>query len=419
MFGKKKKLEPAIVTFPKKKDNMWEINTQQSIFSKEGESANETNKGFTINDEDFGPLMELVKDDKITDIDFNGTDLWITDIYNNHWKDTKLNITPNFIRRLAQGIANSQSKEFNQKNPVIEAETEELRISTIHMSKAQTGTTMCIRKTPKKERIKASEAIDLGYASKETFAMLANCVEAHMNLIICGEPRAGKTEFAKFVSGYIPGNERIITIEDVMEWRCKDLHPGADIIEIKVDDNDFTYSDAIIAALKQNPKWIMIAETRGEEVKNLIQSFSTGVNGITTLHTDDVTKIPSRIVNMANDSLTESRIADNVYDYVDVGVLISMKPNKDGIIQRYIDQVAFFGRDINDNKVITFMVKDGHDTYTNNIPEKINKKFRNKKIQNIYNNEALNLAIEKEKNIQNLESTESTEEGGGEDVSQE
>lgn len=393
MFGKKKKNTPAIEN--KKEKDMWEIKTNQAIFSKEGETSKETNKGFTINDEDFGPLMELVKDDTITDIDFNGTDLWITDIYNNHWMDTKLNITPSFIRRLAQGIANSQSKEFNQNKPILEAETDELRISTIHVSKAQTGTTMCIRKTPKKERIKVSEAINAGYASKESFAMLANCVESHMNIIICGEPRAGKTEFAKFISGYIPNNERIITIEDVMEWRCKDLHPTADIIELKVDDN-FTYPDAIIASLKQNPKWIMIAETRGEEVKNLIQSFSTGVNGITTLHTDDVKKIPSRIVNMANDSLTESRMSDNVYDYVDVGILISMKPNENGVIQRYIDQVAFFGRDENHKPTITMMVRDGSNTFNANIPRKIKRKLKANNITNMYESESVSKTIERE-----------------------
>lgn len=373
--------------------NMWEVESGQLDISAEGESFSESNKGFTINDEDFGNLIVYVKDETITDIDFNGTDLWLTDINNKHWKNETIEVTPKFIRKLAQNIANSQSKEFNQMNCVIEAETPELRISIIHNSIAQTGTTMCIRKTPRKERIKAYEAIQNGYASQEMLALLVNCIKAHMNIVVCGEPRAGKTEFAKFISGYIPVGERVITIEDVMEWRYKDLHPDADVIEMKVNNN-FTYSDAIIASLKQNPKWIMIAESRGEEVKNLIQSFSTGVNGITTLHTDDVRKIPSRIVNMANDSLTEGRIYDNVYEFIDVGLFISMKPDKNGDIKRYIDQIAFFGKGDDGEEEICLMANYGKLRKDVEIPSKILKKFKHAGVFDIYQNDALNKSIE-------------------------
>lgn len=419
MFDKKKKAkiqnvsdytplnEATPIVKSNNKNSLWELDNSLIEVQEKGESIQENNKGFTVKAEDFGPLMEYVKDETITDIDFNGTSLWITDIYNRHWKDTKLNISSAFIRRLAQTIANSDAKEFNQKHPCLEAETDDLRISILHNSVAQTGTTLCIRKTPKKERIKEKEAIENNYCSYEVLSLLANCIKAHMNIVICGEPRAGKTECAKFISGFIPRGERVITIEDVMEWHYKALHPDADVIEMKVN-SDFDYSDGIIASLKQNPRWLMIAETRGKEVKNLIQSFTTGVNGITTLHTDDVRKIPSRIVNMADDSLTAKRMENNVYEFVDVGILISMVPNKDGGFDRRIDEIAFFSNDNENNKCCVMV--EGGDIYRATIPDKIKSKFKLAGIKNIYDSELIKEHLKQQGyNLNNLKNSNISE----------
>lgn len=370
---------------PAPQNDIWTLDETVIATAEAGENITENNKGFVLKPEYFGPLREYVEDTDITDIDFNGTDLWITDINNRHWKDEKLDISPQFIRRLAQNIANSESKEFNQKNPVMEAETEDLRISIVHNSIAQTGTTMCIRKTPKTERITERKALESAYCTLTTLSLIVNCIKAHMNIIICGEPRAGKTECAKFISGFIKNGERVITIEDVLEWHYKALHPTADVIEMKVN-NDFTYSDGIVASLKQNPVWIMIAETRGKEVKNLIQSFTTGVNGITTLHTDDVRKVPSRIVNMADDSLTAERMENNVYEFVDVALFISMSPDGNGGQKRIIDQVAFFTNE-NDNNRCEMVIEGGMLFKPNNIPQKILKKFKLAGVEDIYANE--------------------------------
>ena len=352
--------------------DIWKLD-ETLIESKEnGEDIRENNKGFVIRPEDFGPLKDLVMDDFITDIDFNGKDLWTIDQNNKKVKHDEINVSTAFIRRLAQNIANAEATEFNQQNPSVEAETEDLRISIIHNSIAQTGTTVCIRKTPIVQRILEKNSIESGYCSREILALLANCVKAHMNIIICGEPRAGKTECAKFISGYILPSERVITIEDVQEWHYKTLHPDSDCIEMKVN-KVFDYSQGIIASLKQNPNWLMIAETRGKEVKNLLQGFTTGVKGITTLHTDDVRKIPKRIVNMVDDSVTERRTEDDVYDFVDVGVYISMHSDGNGGQVRMIDQVGFFSND-EPGHVCRLAVERGN-LFRASLPKKIRNKF--------------------------------------------
>lgn len=373
--------------------DIWDPGESLIEAAESGEDIRENNKGFTIKPEDFGPLKGLILDDFITDIDFNGSDLWTIDQNNRKIKHDEIKVDAAFIRKLAQNIANAEATEFNQQNPSVEAETEDLRISIIHNSIAQTGTTICIRKTPTVQRIMEKTSIETGYCSRKILSLLANCVKAHMNIIVCGEPRAGKTECAKFISGYIPPSERVITIEDVQEWHYKTLHPESDCIEIKVN-KIFDYSRSIIASLKQNPNWLMIAETRGKEVKNLLQGFTTGVKGITTLHTDDVRKIPKRIINMVDDSVTEKRTEDDVYSFVDVGLYISMHSDGEGGQVRMINQVGFFAND--EPGHVCKLAVDGGELIDATFPKQIQYKFKNAGISNPFQNDEVDRRLKEQ-----------------------
>lgn len=339
---------------------------------------------FVIPDEDFGPFLPYVKDKNITDVDFNGQDLWTIDTQNRKIKvsDAEHPIPRDFVERFARKVANAKSFDFNQRNPVMEAETKELRISIVHSSIAISGTSICIRKTPPFSRITERGAIETGYASREIISILANCIKAHANIVIAGMPRAGKTEFAKFLGCYIPDKERVITIEDVLEWRFKELKPKADCIEMQTNDA-FTYTDAIVASLKQNPNWIMIAETRGEEIASLINGFSTGVNGITTLHTDDIRKIPSRMLNMVNDTKAEKRLLENIFEFVDVGVMVAIRKDPEtGTMKRIIDQIGFYTND--NGKMECHMMVDGGKFVSRELPPSIERKFKIRQITGDY-----------------------------------
>lgn len=339
---------------------------------------------FVIPDEDFGPFLPYVKDKNITDVDFNGQDLWTIDTQNRKIKvsDAEHPIPRDFVERFARKVANAKSFDFNQRNPVMEAETKELRISIVHSSIAISGTSICIRKTPPFSRITERGAIETGYASREIISILANCIKAHANIVIAGMPRAGKTEFAKFLGCYIPDKERVITIEDVLEWRFKELKPKADCIEMQTNDA-FTYTDAIVASLKQNPNWIMIAETRGEEIASLINGFSTGVNGITTLHTDDIRKIPSRMLNMVNDTKAEKRLLENIFEFVDVGVMVAIRQDPEtGAMKRIIDQIGFYTND--NGKMECHMMVDGGKFVSRGLPPSIERKFKIRQITGDY-----------------------------------
>lgn len=344
-----------------------------------------------ISPEFFGVLWQYIDDDRVTDIDYNGRELWIRDYQNNREKIRGLSISSQFIRQLTQRIANSVSKEFNKQNPVLEAETERLRISIVHESVAVTGRSICIRKTLPITRIKTKEAIQSGYISKEELALLLNAVKAHMNLVICGEPGVGKTEFAKFISQSIPNKERVITIEDNLEWHYHQIKPLADCVEMQVSEI-FSYQDAIVTSLRQNPKWLMVSEVRGEEVVSYLQQLTTGVNGITTLHTDDARKVPSRLVNMASDKIGKDRMESDIYSFLDIAVLISVRLDECGKEKRFIDQICFFYEESSQKK--HFLLCDNGQIQRQDIPKELKLKFERSGITKIFKNEEVEHEME-------------------------
>ena len=256
--------------------------------------------------EQFGVFWKYVDDPDVTDIDFNGRALWITNLHTGRHKvDEK--ITDDFLIAFAHNIGNCVNKPFNNANKILEADTKELRISIIHDSAATTGISVCIRKSPPVICNTISGMIKDKYCPTDILMLLINCVTAGMNFVIGGEPGSGKTEFVKFLMQFIPLEKRVITIEDSLEIHYSEINPEADAVELRVGE-DFSYTDAIKACLRQNPMWLVLSEARSVEVTSLIEQWSTGVNGITTIHLDDLRKLPDRIENMMNDVNDASRL---------------------------------------------------------------------------------------------------------------
>lgn len=310
----------------------------------------------TISRERFGPLNKYLDDENITDIDYNGNYTWITNVYGNRKIIEEPELTRQWYDIFCQRVADVVSKPFNKQNEVLEAETENLRITCVHESVAMTGTAVCIRKTSESPRISYEAAIRDGYAPEEVMNLLINCMVGKMNFIICGEPGAGKTEFAKFLCQFINAREKVITIEDNPEWHYKSFRPFADCIEFRINDK-FDYTTALKTCMRLNPSRVMLSEVRSVEVVYLIECWMAGVKGITTLHTDDVRKIPDRILTMMP-SVDAERLETNIYECLDIGILLRARTMPDGKKYRYIDQMCFFERVDHENKCIE-LVKGG------------------------------------------------------------
>jgi pilus assembly protein CpaF len=198
-----------------------------------------------------------------------------------------------------------------------------------------------------------------------------------MNFVFCGEPGVGKTEGIKFFSQYISESERVITIEDTPELHYREINPDKDCVELMVSEG-FGYTKAIKTSLRQNPKWLMLSEARSVEVKYLLESLSTGIRGFTTIHTDDVRKIPDRILNMLESRMDADRMENDIYMFIDVGILIRKKQMEDGKVHRYIDQVCFFYREDGKNK--TFPAVLNGKLVEKNLPNPVLEKFERMEI---------------------------------------
>ena len=330
-----------------------------------------------LTDEAFGELLPYIKDVNVTDINWNGRQLWIDDLKKGRY-NAQVNLSQTFINQFATRVSNVVSESFNKYNPKLEAETEELRISILHDSVAHTGTSISMRKTPAVRRINFNAQIKNGeYCSEEMANFMSNAVKAGMNIIICGLPGDGKTELLKYLTSYIPPKDRVITVEDNLEIHYHNINPEKDCIELKVD-NSFTYVDAIKACLRQLPRWIMLSEARSIEVKYLIEALSTGAHCMTTIHTDDVRKLPNRIKNMVGDSAQAERIEQDVYNFLNMGILIKKRYDEKGNIFRYLSQIAV----IDDEKQDVVLIYDEGKRTGIDLPPNVLRKFILAGIQN-------------------------------------
>ena len=353
---------------------------------------------FEISDTEkyFGPLYPFVVNDDITDIDLNDqklfgeeTFLWLTNSQNMRYRE-KITLPESFIEQFTKRVANTVSRSFHKQSPVLEAETDTLRITIVHESVSVSGRSISIRKSLPYVRLTEENMVEDGYCSKEVLALLKNCVKARLNIVFCGEPAAGKTECAKFFSTFIPDNERVITIEDTLEWHYHEVNPGKDCVELKVNST-MDYTKAIKTCLRLNPKWIMVSETRSKEVVYLLECFSTGVRGMTTLHSDDVRNVPDRMLNMAGNEREVTNMENDIYNFINVGVLLNRVEERDyggkHKIRRFIDQICFYDRENGKNRI--FMLVENGKLLTNELPKHIQEKMLRAGISDAFSYEEL------------------------------
>lgn len=309
----------------------------------------------------FGVLYPYVCDDEVTDIDYNGSQLWLT--YSNNYREcAHTDVDDDFVEQFCARVSNAVSKPFNKQYPVLEAETEFLRITIVHESVAMSGRAFCVRKSLPSVRLSEDTMISSGFCNEKTLEFLKSCIANKKNIVFCGEPGAGKTECAKFFSKFISAEDKVITIEDNAEWHYSLINEGKDCIEIKVNDV-VDYSKAIKTCLRLNPKWIMLSEVRSSEVIYLLECFSTGVRGITTIHTDDVRKIPDRMINMAG-PISGANMENDIYSFIDVGVLIKrddIKKEGKHCKKRYISQICTFKRENGRNEITMIDIGDNRE----------------------------------------------------------
>lgn len=290
-------------------------------------------------------IEDYIKDDNVTDINWNGKDLWISDLRKGVYKSDR-KLSSKFVKDISNRFANMVKTHFNKETPLLEAQTDTLRISVYHDSVLAGNVSIAIRKVPPECRITAESMLETNYCSKEIIDFLQSAIKAHCNIVIGGLPGAGKTELLKFLTKSIPANERAVTIEDSFEIHYSMVNPEKDCVEIRVGKN-LSFEAAIKGSLRHNAKWTLLSEARGVEVNELIKGISDGCHILTTIHTDDAKSIPDRMAAMAGD-LSNERFINILHNHLDIGVMVEAFAGNEGI-KRRISQIVLFSREWDEN----------------------------------------------------------------------
>ena len=332
----------------------------------------------SLPDRAFGKLISYIIDENVTDINWS-RGLWINDLEKGRYKVENFVLDDLFIQQFYTKISNMMNVSFNQNNPLLEAETDNLRISILHDSVTNTGISISIRKTPAIRRINRDKILQDAYCTESIDIFMENAIRAHCTVVVGGLPGVGKTEYVKYLTDYIPDYERVYTIEDNLELRYAAINPHKDCVEIKVSEN-FGYAEALKASKRQLPTWVLLAEARGEEVKYLLENISAGVHCITTIHLDDAGKIPDRLRNMG-----ESINENDVYSFIDIGVLLQSVVKEGEKIKRHIAQVMCLSRNDEVNEKV-MLYEDGK-ILTKELPKDLQRKFMLAGIKNPFEKE--------------------------------
>ena len=288
---------------------------------------------------DFGPLLEYLNNDDITDISYsNGGQIWLKTLSQGIFRIENPNINNAMMEKLAFQCSNVMGKSFNAAHPFLDSESAELRMNFVHDSIATNGIACVIRKTPAKIRLEKDKIIAEKYITVDVHDFLVQCVLAHCNIIVCGETGSGKTEFVKYLASKTKENEKIISIEDTLELHLDRIFPHRDIVAMKTN-NVASYSDVLVTCMRQNPKWILLSEVRSAEAVMAVRnSISSGHYILSTIHADKAASIPNRMYSLLETNQEIDQFLKSIYRYVQLGVLIRGRQDKE--TKRFVREVG-------------------------------------------------------------------------------
>ena len=247
------------------------------------------------------------------------------------------------MEKLAFQCSNVMGKTFNMAHPFLDAESAELRMNFVHDSIATNGIACLIRKTPAKIRLNKDKLLNEQYVTEKLHDFLLKCIEGHCNIMVAGETGSGKTELVKYLASKTKEDEKIITIEDTLELHLDKIFPTRDIVAMKTN-NIASYTESLVACMRQNPIWILLAEVRSAEAVLAVRnSISSGHHILSTIHADRASSIPMRMYSLLESSQDIEQFVGSIHRYVQIGIYVKGYFSKRlGRFQREIIEVCEF-----------------------------------------------------------------------------
>jgi pilus assembly protein CpaF len=274
----------------------------------------------------LGPLEQLLNDHAVTEIMINGP----RQIYIE--QAGKLTLSPVTFESNAQllqvidRVVSSIGRRVDESSPMVDARLKDgSRVNVIIPPLALNGPTMTIRKFSA-EKMNVDDLIRYETLTREMAEFLRACVRGRLNILVSGGTGSGKTTTLNVVSGFIPDDERIVTIEDAAELQLHQDHVVT--LESRPPNVEgrgrISIRDLVINCLRMRPDRIVVGECRGGEALDMLQAMNTGHDGsLTTVHANNPQDTMNRLetlVLMAGAELPSRAIREQIASAIDIVV---------------------------------------------------------------------------------------------------
>jgi pilus assembly protein CpaF len=249
----------------------------------------------------LGPIEPLLRDETVTEVLVNGPSMVFVE-RGGRLEETGIRFRDEEeVMHIINRIVAPLGRRVDESSPMVDARLADgSRVNVIIPPLSLDGPCISIRKFSRAV-YDASDLIRLGTLTKELIDLLRACVLARLNIIISGGTSTGKTTLLNVMSVYLPGDERIITVEDAAELQLQQRH----VIRLEhrppnvEGKGEITIRQLVINALRMRPDRIVVGEVRSGEALDMLQAMNTGHDGsLTTAHSNSPRDTLHRVETM-------------------------------------------------------------------------------------------------------------------------
>ena len=274
----------------------------------------------------LGPLQTLLEDDTITEIMVNGAKNIYVERGGGIYRAPVTFESNDHVLRIIERIVSPLGRRIDESSPYVDARLMDgSRVNAVIPPISLVGPVLTIRKFARKP-ITVEQLIQFGSLPPEAVEFLKACVNSRVNIIVSGGTGSGKTTLLNVLSGFIPGDERIVTIENAAELQLRQEHVVTlESRPMNIEGRgEITIRQLVINALRMRPDRIIVGECRGDEALDMLQAMNTGHDGsMTTAHSNTPRDTLSRLetmVMMAGMELPVRAIREQVSSAIDLVV---------------------------------------------------------------------------------------------------
>jgi pilus assembly protein CpaF len=235
----------------------------------------------------YGPLESLLRDETVTEVMVNGHDRVYVERHGKLERTAIRFVDEAHLLRIIDKIVSQVGRRVDEASPMVDARLPDgSRVNAIIPPLSLKGATLTIRKFSR-DPYTVNDLIAFGSLTAKSAQFLASCVKGKLNVLISGGTGTGKTTTLNVLSAFVPGDERIVTIEDAAELQLQQDH----VITLESrpsnieGQGEVRIRELVRNALRMRPDRIIVGEVRGAETLDMLQAMNTGHEGsLTTIH---------------------------------------------------------------------------------------------------------------------------------------